>query len=102
MHETRPDFPALPYPGQPCPLADLWAGGGFGLYKTLLFNVVQYTLSVFNRWGQQVFASTEPMQGWDGTIRGTPQPDGAYVWYCRYQLQGEAVQTQRGTVLLIR
>jgi gliding motility-associated-like protein len=73
------------------------------VFRPLIYgNVVQYKFTVFNRWGQEVFESAEPMKGWDGTIRGTPQPDGAYVWYCRYQLQGEAVQTQRGTVLLIR
>lgn len=78
-------------------------GGKNDVFRPMIYgNVVQYTFSVFNRWGQQVFTSTELLQGWDGTIRGTPEPAGAYVWYCRYQLQGEAVQTQRGTVLLIR
>lgn len=77
--------------------------GKNAVFRPLIYgNVVQYKFAVFNRWGQQVFASTELLQGWDGTLRGTPQPDGAYVWYCLYQIQGEAVQTERGTVLLIR
>jgi gliding motility-associated-like protein len=72
-------------------------------FRPLIYgNVLQYKFIVYNRWGQQVFASTQLMQGWDGTVGGTLQPGGAYVWYCLYQLEGEPVQTQKGTVLLIR
>ena len=33
-------------------------------------------LSIFNRWGGQVFSTDDSMQGWDGTSNGRPQPAG--------------------------
>jgi gliding motility-associated-like protein len=45
------------------------------LFRPLIYgNVLQYKFIVYNRWGQQVFASTQLMQGWDGTVGGTLQP----------------------------
>jgi gliding motility-associated-like protein len=61
-----------------------------------------YRFEVYNRWGQKVFASTDPKKGWDGTISGTIQADGIFVWSCQYQLQGEAKVVEKGTVMLIR
>jgi len=39
-----------------------------------------YEMKIYNRWGQIVFVSENPSNGWDGTVSGTPQPIGAYVW----------------------
>jgi len=79
------------------------ADGKNDLFRPMLFGeVVKYKFVIFNRWGQQVFESTKPSSGWDGTIQGVLQPAGAFVWYCIYQLQGEPEQMQKGTVLLIR
>ncbi|HVU58129.1 MAG TPA: gliding motility-associated C-terminal domain-containing protein [Puia sp.] len=73
------------------------------LLRPLVYgNVVKYKFAVYDRWGQLVFESAELLKGWDGTIRGVPQPTGAYAWYCMYQLQGEEIQIQRGAALLIR
>jgi gliding motility-associated-like protein len=35
--------------------------------------------SVFDRWGQIVFSTTNFSQGWDGTYRGSVLPAGTYV-----------------------
>ncbi|MBS1782103.1 MAG: gliding motility-associated C-terminal domain-containing protein [Bacteroidetes bacterium] len=35
---------------------------------------------VFNRWGQQVFYSTDFNDGWDGIFNGVPQEIGTYFW----------------------
>jgi len=62
----------------------------------------QYSFMVYNRWGQQVFASNNPANGWDGTVNGNPQAPGVYVWYCQYQLYERPPVSQKGTVVLIR
>ncbi|MEI6946883.1 PKD domain-containing protein [Paraflavisolibacter sp. H34] len=36
--------------------------------------------SVFNRWGQQVFATAVNKQGWDGRFGGMLQASGTFVW----------------------
>ncbi|HTJ14318.1 MAG TPA: gliding motility-associated C-terminal domain-containing protein [Dinghuibacter sp.] len=53
---------------------------------------------VFNRWGQTVFRSSDPLQGWDGRTA----PTGVYVWSVTgIDLGGQVIRRQ-GTVLLIR
>ena len=61
-----------------------------------------YTFIVYNRLGQKVFSSNNTADGWDGTLKGNPQPPGVYVWYCAYQLYEKQPVTQKGTVVLIR
>jgi gliding motility-associated-like protein len=41
--------------------------------------VQEYSVEIFNRWGQKVYASNDPSQGWDGTINGSPAPTGQYL-----------------------
>jgi gliding motility-associated-like protein len=78
-------------------------GGRNNIFRPLIYGSVgHYRFAVFSRWGQEVFASTTPGEGWDGTVSGVLQAAGTYVWYCVYQFSGEPVQTQRGTVVLIR
>ena len=31
-----------------------------------------YLLEIYNRWGEKVFSTTDPEQGWDGTVNGKP------------------------------
>jgi gliding motility-associated-like protein len=57
---------------------------------------------VYNRWGTQVFATSNIDEGWDGTFRGAPQPVGTYVWYITLVDIQNKVQSQKGTVILIR
>ena len=50
------------------------------VYFTPSQNIVEYNLNIFNRWGQIIFSSTEPLQGWDGRFNGVFVPDGVYVY----------------------
>lgn len=57
---------------------------------------------VFNRWGQVIFSTTQLHKGWDGTINGTQQPSGTYVWMIEGVTAGNKLITKKGTVILIR
>ncbi len=67
----------------------------FGISKLNFF-------SIYNRWGQLLFFTTELNKGWDGSFNGTAQPSGTYV----YQTQGVdytgKIVFRKGTVVLIR
>ncbi len=45
-----------------------------------------YSIRVFNRWGEMLWESNKldetgsPLEGWDGSIKGAPAPQGVYVW----------------------
>jgi gliding motility-associated-like protein len=62
-----------------------------------------YVFRVFNRWGIEVFASTIPGEGWDGTYHGEPVQDGAYNWSVDMIVRGrEDLFVKKGSVLLMR
>lgn len=49
-------------------------------------NVVEletYLLQVFDRWGLELFRSTDPFEYWDGTAQGKRVPLGVYVYHAR-------------------
>jgi hypothetical protein len=49
-----------------------------------------------------VFESSDPKKGWNGTYKSKLSENGAYIWTCRYQFQGENTLTKKGTALLIK
>jgi gliding motility-associated-like protein len=58
---------------------------------------------VYNRWGEQVFATTSSSGGWDGNLNGKPQPAGVYVWQIEYiDLIKKKPVMKTGTVVLVR
>lgn len=73
------------------------------LFKPVIGGVaLQYKLTIYNRWGQVVFSSGDPAKGWDGSKSGSPLDPQVFVWVCSYQLQGDLLKTESGTVSLIR
>ncbi len=42
--------------------------------------VSDYQLTVFDRWGNKVFSTTDPSASWDGNSRGRRRLPGVYVW----------------------
>jgi gliding motility-associated-like protein len=61
----------------------------------------EFTLAVYDRWGQKVFSTSDSKIGWDGSFKGRLLDTGVYVWYCTYKNTENKI-TQKGTVLLIR
>jgi gliding motility-associated-like protein len=73
------------------------------LFKAKVFgNIISFRLQVYNQWGQQVFSTDNPGDGWDGKMKGEPADPGVFVWLCTYQLEGRKPSIQKGTVTLIR
>jgi len=51
------------------------------LGRGMLFGARSFSLSVWNRWGEQVFESNDPDTGWDGRSKnGNASPAGVYVY----------------------
>ena len=42
--------------------------------------VLDYEFYVFNRWGELIYESYYPGEGWDGRYQGVMSPQDAYVW----------------------
>ncbi len=54
-------------------------------------NIRELDFSVFDRWGNEVFRSTDQNVGWDGNYNGSPAQPGVYV----YQLEAVCIDNQR-------
>lgn len=65
-------------------------------------NIKQYQFFIYNSFGQLIYKSTEAAKGWNGTLKGVQQSSGVFIWLCIYQLEGEPVHQEKGTVLIIR
>lgn len=73
------------------------------LFKPVITgNPVIYHFSIYNRWGQRVFSTTDPKKGWDGRIAHRDQESSAYIWICVYQFGEEKENSSKGSFILIR
>jgi len=64
-----------------------------------------YYLRVFNRWGMEVYQSSNPVDGWHGRYNGKPSEVGTYVWQLDYAGSQHSLaldQKLKGFVVLIR
>lgn len=57
---------------------------------------------VFNRWGQEVFATARNGEGWDGTVAGRAQPTGTFVYMVQAKDYMGKVHYKNGTFVLVR
>ena len=69
-----------------------------------LVGVMNYQLSIFNRWGERVFYTDNPDFGWDGkNVSGQKCPAGSYFYVVTYTTLCTRVDEQvEGVVTLIR
>jgi len=57
--------------------------------------------TIFDRWGRQVFTTSNAGIGWDGRLKGQVMETGVYVWMAMGEdMSGKVVQ-RKGTVILV-
>ena len=62
----------------------------------------EYSLSIFNRWGEKIFETNIHEDSWDGTFRGKMSPIGVYVYLVIYKFNDEdMIETQYGNITLL-
>lgn len=61
-----------------------------------------YDFKVYNRWGQLVFHSNDPLKGWNGRWGSHDQPTGTYVFSLIAEGGCNGKFQQRGSFILIR
>jgi gliding motility-associated-like protein len=64
--------------------------------------IKEYTLTIYNRWGEIVFQSNSLEEGWDGLYRNEEAPPGRYVYAVRGRDAAGRPFTREGAVQLIR
>lgn len=61
-----------------------------------------FSMMIFNRWGELVYATSDPLKAWDGTAGGGPAPDGVYVYKLGYRLLYQDAREVMGHITLLR
>lgn len=69
---------------------------------TIFSDPASFRLTVFDRWGQQIFETTNMTTGWNGVINGQNAPSGLYIYLLTYKSKLGTAFTKRGTATLIR
>ena len=58
---------------------------------------------IYDRWGEKMFESNDPKQGWDGTYKGEQLNGGGFVYYLRARLiNQEGIVIKKGNILILR
>lgn len=71
-------------------------------FKVIANNLAEVHLVVYDRWGEKVFETNDPTQGWDGTFKGKRLPPDAYGFHADVTCIGGLTYRKKGNVTLIR
>jgi len=72
----------------------------FGLTNAKFQKLLRF--EIYNRYGQQVFTTTDPMSGWDGNYKGGPCDQGVYQYIITVELPNKEKKTYKGDITLLR
>lgn len=94
-------FPLVRFPNAFTPNGD----GDNDAFRMVVPRGIAYIsqMTIFNRWGQKIFESSEPDAAWDGNIGGKAAPSDVYVYFVWWRRGDTALQVQAtGEVNLLR
>ncbi len=80
-------------------------GGKFNevFYPSNAFvSATDYSFDIYNRWGENVFHTSNPMDGWDGTSNGKNAPEAVYIYRLHAKNPDGTEIDKVGSVTLIR
>lgn len=93
------DSVTILFGGEPFWMPNAFSPNGDGLND--VFKPVQrydyvnsYNLSIFSRWGELIFETSNIEQGWDGNHKGKKAPIGTYVYRIVYTAHSTGTDTQ--------
>lgn len=76
--------------------------GSNRVFKVKYQSLVSFELWVFNRWGNELFHTTDPSEGWDGTYGGSIVPTGAYYYLVKAEGTDGERYNKKGALNVLR
>ena len=78
-------------------------GDGYNeIFTVKGFGFSQFTMQIFNRWGQLIYTTNEVIKGWDGTYRGEEAQQDVYVYKVDIKDDLGNPHTYTGRVSIVR
>ncbi len=74
-------------------------------FKPQGYEIDNFSMSIFNRWGELVFSTTDITKGWNGTYNNVMSEPGVYTWRIQYEskaMKSAGRQVKEGMVTLLR
>jgi gliding motility-associated-like protein len=73
------------------------------VFKPTLKNYQDYSMVIYNRWGEELYRSENPDMGWDGIYQGKEVSNGVYMYSIRFiTTENGQFQTVKGLVNVLR
>jgi gliding motility-associated-like protein len=66
------------------------------------FGISKMKFTIWNRWGQKVFETSNRLQGWDGKVNGVVQPMDVYAYTLEAEFFDGRKVSKKGDITLIR
>lgn len=92
--ESQLDIPNVITPDSP--------SGNNRVFKVKYKSLVRFEMWVFNRWGVELFHTTDPAEGWDGKHNGKTVPTGAYYYLVKAQGTDGIKYERKGDINVLR
>lgn len=74
-----------------------FTASGYGILET------DFTMEIYNRWGELIFESHNMQIGWDGSYAGSERvQDGTYTWVIRFKDLTNTLHERNGHLSLLR
>jgi len=71
-------------------------------FRVAYKSIVEYKITIFNRWGVKLYESNDPSKGWDGKYKGKYVNTGVY-YYVIYALGADGVKhPKKGDINILR
>ncbi len=64
--------------------------------------IKEIVFRIYDRWGNMVFQSNDPKQGWDGTYKGKNAEPGVYAYSLNITMFNDKKINQKGEITLVR
>ncbi|MCC7298507.1 MAG: gliding motility-associated C-terminal domain-containing protein, partial [Bacteroidia bacterium] len=71
------------------------------VWGTVPVFVRNYSMKVYNRWGQKVWESTDKKRQWDGYVDGVKAADGVFAWHVVFDGWDDKTYKMTGTVTIL-
>jgi gliding motility-associated-like protein len=86
-------------------IPNIFSPNGDGINDILyayIKGVKKLTFRLYNRWGEKVFETDDPLKGWDGLFKGKESEAAVYVYDVYAIYWDNEVFKEKGSVTLVR
>lgn len=93
-----------------CPLTTVYIPNAFtpdgdglnNIWFPVSYDIKKIEFTIYNKWGQKIYESTDNLFGWDGSFQGKPCPNDVYVYFIKWTSFDDKVSSKFGQITLFR